>query len=215
MKHKVFSIEKDHAPQDYLTISTKSNIQSENIINYFSLGKNTDISAESYSKHVILIGNGGIGEINIEGQMNTLKKDEIIFILKNTNYGISSKEGFVFSEIILDKEEYNMNELIKAGEVFKLKDLISYQEGSIVNLDVVSNESFKFVIMAFDEGTELSEHAAPGEAIIFALEGKGIIGYEKEEHPISAGENFHFAKGGMHTVKADGKFKMGLLLVLK
>ena len=144
MKHKVFSIEKDHTPQDYLTISAKSNIQSENTISYFSLGKNTDISAESYSKHVILIGNGGIGEINIEGQMSTLKKDEIIFILKNTNYGISTKEGLVFSEIILDKEEYIMNELIKAGEVFKLKDLIPYQEGSIVNLDVVSNESFKF-----------------------------------------------------------------------
>ena len=34
----MFSIEKDHTPQDYLTISAKSNIQSENTISYFSLG---------------------------------------------------------------------------------------------------------------------------------------------------------------------------------
>lgn len=176
----MFSIEKDHTPQDYLTISAKSNIQSENTISYFSLGKNTDISAESYSKHVILIGNSGIGEINIEGKMNTLKKDEIIFILKNTIHGISTKEGLVFSEIILDKEEYIMNELIKAGEVFKLKDLIPYQKGSIVNLDVVSNESFKFVIMAFDEGTELSEHAAPGEAIFLLLKVKELLVMKKK-----------------------------------
>ena len=150
----MFSIEKDHSPQDYLTISTKSNIPSENNITYFSLGKNTDISCESYSKHVLLIGNGGKSEINIEGEIKTLKKDEIIFILKNTLYGISTKEGFVFSEILLEKEEYTMNELIKPGEVFKLGDLIPYQEGSVVNLDVVSNESFKFVIMAFDEAQD-------------------------------------------------------------
>lgn len=66
----------------------------------------------------------------------------------------------------------------------------------------------------FDEGTGLSEHAAPGEAIVFALDGNGIIGYEGKEYPIKAGEQFHFAKGGLHSVKADGQFKMALLLVL-
>ena len=38
----------------------------------------------------------------------------------------------------------------------------------------------KFVIMAFDEGTGLSEHAAPGEAIIFALDGEVKIYYSQE-----------------------------------
>lgn len=60
----------------------------------------------------------------------------------------------------------------------------------------------KFVIMAFDAGTELSEHAAPGEALIFVLDGEGVIGYEGKEHPIKAGENFRFAKAGIHSVKA-------------
>lgn len=46
-----------------------------------------------------------------------------------------------------------------------------------------------------------------------ALEGEGIIGYEGEEHPIKAGENFCFARGGRHSVKANGRFKMALLLV--
>ena len=107
-----------------------------------------------------------------------------------------------------------MNKVIKAGEVFKLKDLIPYQEGQIVNMDVVHNDEMKFAIMAFDEGTGLSEHAAPGEALIFALDGEGIIGYDGEEHLIKAGEQFHFAKGGLHYVKATKKFKMGLLLTL-
>ena len=108
-----------------------------------------------------------------------------------------------------------MNEAIKAGEVFKLAELVPYAEGKIVNMDVVHNDKMKFVVMAFDEGTGLSEHAAPGEAIIFALDGEGIIGYEGKEYPIKAGENFHFAKGGMHLVKAPKKFKMALLLTLE
>ena len=51
--------------------------------------------------------------------------------------------------------------------------------------------------------------------MIFALDGEGIIGYEGEEHRIRAGENFHFVKGGLHYVKADQKFKMGLLLFMQ
>ena len=105
-----------------------------------------------------------------------------------------------------------MNKAVTAGEVFKLADLIPYQEGKIVNMDVVHNEKMKFVVMAFDEGTGLSEHAAPGEALIFALDGEAVIGYEGKDHVIKAGENFHFAKGGLHSVKADKRFKMALLL---
>ena len=108
-----------------------------------------------------------------------------------------------------------MNNVVKAGEVFGLGELIPYQEGKIVNMDIVHNDKMKFVIMAFDSGTGLSEHAAPGEALIFALYGEAIIGYEGEEHLIKAGENFHFAKGGLHTVKATKRFKMGLLLTLE
>ena len=108
-----------------------------------------------------------------------------------------------------------MNSAIKAGEIFKLVELVPYQEDKIVNMDVVHNDRMKFVVMAFDAGTGLSEHAAPGEALIFALDGEAVIGYEGREHPIKAGENFHFAKGGLHSVKANGRFKMALLLTLE
>ncbi|MBQ2615809.1 MAG: cupin domain-containing protein, partial [Synergistaceae bacterium] len=53
------------------------------------------------------------------------------------------------------------------------------------------------------------------EALIFALEGEGIIGYEGKEFTLKAGENFKFAKNGRHYVKAQGKFKMALLLTLE
>ena len=42
--------------------------------------------------------------------------------------------------------------------------------------------------MSFGAGTGLSEHAAPGEALIFALKGKAVINYEGQDFPIKAGE---------------------------
>ena len=108
-----------------------------------------------------------------------------------------------------------MNRAVKIGEVFKLAELLPYQDGKIINMDVVHNEKMKFVVMSFDAGTGLSEHAAPGEALIFALDGEGVIGNEGKEHTINAGENFVFAKGGAHWVKAEKRFKMALLLTLE
>ena len=78
-----------------------------------------------------------------------------------------------------------------------------------------TSDALKFVVMAFDANTGLSEHRAPGDAIVFALEGKATIGYEGKNYPIEAGQQFRFAKNGLHSVKADGRFKMALLLTLK
>ena len=108
-----------------------------------------------------------------------------------------------------------MNQSVKAGEVFKLAELLPYEEDSIVNMDIASNEAMKFVLMAFDDGTGLSPHRAPGDALVFALDGKAVIGYEGKEYPIEAGQTFRFEKNGLHSVTAEGRFKMALLLVLK
>ena len=81
-------------------------------------------------------------------------------------------------------------------------------------IDVVAASRDKLALFFGTEGTGLSEHAAPGDALVFALEGKATIGYEGQEYPISAGENFHFAAGGRHSVRAEGRFKMALLLML-
>ena len=108
-----------------------------------------------------------------------------------------------------------MNQAIKTGEIFRLSELVPYQDGKIVNMDVASSKTMKFALMAFDAGTGLSEHAAPGDALIFALDGEGVIGYEGEKHVIRAGENFRFARGGKHYVRADKRFKMALFLTLE
>lgn len=210
----VFSIAEDNVPVAGCTIS-KSVCTEPNAVSYFSLAEETDISAEIYPYNKILIVASGCAEVygwDIESVR--LHEGDGLITQTDTPVGIRTDEGTVYTEIALRKEDI-MNKAVKAGEVFDLKDLVPYQDGKIVNMDVAHNEKMKFVVMSFDEGTGLDEHAAPGDALIFALDGKAVIGYEGKEYPIEAGQNFHFAKGGMHSVKADGKFKMALLLTLE
>ena len=217
MKEKtgeVFSIAKDNVPVPGCTIS-KEIYGGENAITYFSLAKNTDISAEIFPSYkMLIVADGSVVVYGNDGFWQKLKSGDSILTLADTPMGMRTDEGAVYTELLVRKED-SMNEIIKAGEVFKLAELVPYAEGKIVNMDVVHNDKMKFVLMAFDAGTGLSEHAAPGEALIFALDGEGVIGYEGKDHPIKAGENFHFAKAGLHSVRATKKFKMALLLTLE
>ena len=211
---EVFSIAEDNRPVPDCTIS-KDVYGGENYITYFSLARNTDISAEIYPYHKMLIVAGGSMEVyGSDGFSKKMEPGYCIITYTDTPMGMRSSEGAVYTEISIRRND-TMNEAVKAGEVFRLAELVPYAEGKIVNMDVVHNDKMKFVVMAFDEGTGLSEHAAPGEAIIFALDGEGVIGYEGKAHSIKAGENFHFAKAGLHSVKATKRFKMALLLTLE
>ena len=215
MNH-VFTIEQMRPIRDGMTISRDAGLGSENTITFFSLGKGTSISQERYDMTPVYIGAEGNADFVIGEEKNKLKlsSGDVIIVPGKTLCGVECDTGAVYTEIII-KKEIIMNNILKTGEVFKLKDLIQYEEGSISNLDIVRNDTMKFVLMAFDEGTGLQPHRAPGNAIVFALEGQAVINCEGKDYNISAGENFRFEKDGLHSVTANGKFKMALLLVIE
>lgn len=215
MNH-VFTIEQMRPIRDGMTISRDAGLGSENTITFFSLGKGTSISQECYDMTSVYIGAEGNADFVIGEEKNKLKlsSGDVIIVPGKTLCGVECDTGAVYTEIII-KKEIIMNNILKTGEVFKLKDLIQYEEGSISNLDIVRNDTMKFVLMAFDEGTGLQPHRAPGNAIVFALEGQAVINCEGKDYNISAGENFRFEKDGLHSVTANGKFKMALLLVIE
>ena len=212
----IFTIEQLRPIKDGMTISRDAKMGTTAGVAFFSLGKDTSISQECYDSTAVYIGAKGdatflIGE---NAERKNFTDGDCLIVEGGTLCGIEAATGTIYTEIII-KKEHTMNNIIKSGEVMKLKDLISYEEGSIANLDVVSSNTMKFVLMAFDEGTGLTPHRAPGNAIVFALEGKATIGYEGKDYTLSAGENFRFDKNGLHSVTAEGKFKMALLLVLE
>ena len=198
---EVFAIAADNAPVPGCTVSKAVHSGANDVI-YFSMAPNTDISAEIFPYHKLLIvADGSVEVYGKDGFVRRLDAGECIVTPTDTPVGMRTSESAVYTEM--------------AGEVFELAGLVPYADGKIVNMDVAHNDKVKFVVMAFDEGTGLSEHAAPGEALIFALDGEGVIGYEGKDHPIKAGESFHFAKAGLHSVRATKRFKMALLLTLE
>lgn len=209
-----FKFSEEYKIKSELTISTKLGL-SDAPITYFRLGRGTDISKESYDCPVLYIGTDGSGSFHLnEDDDVNISENDILYVAPKTLCGMSAgnEDGLAYIEILLEKE-INMNSVLKAGEVTKLKNLLDYEKGSITNLDLIGQDNLKFMIMAFDEGCYLSEHRAPGEAIVFALEGKGIINYEGTDYEVNEGDNFKFDKNALHSVKAVGRFKMALLLV--
>ena len=209
-----FRFSEEYKIKSELTISTKLGL-SDAPFTYFRLGRGTDISKESYDCPVLYIGTDGGGSFHLnEDDDVKMSGNEILYVAPKTLCGMSAgnEDGLAYIEILLEKE-INMNSALKAGEVTKLKNLLDYEKGSITNLDLIGQDNLKFMIMAFDEGCYLSEHRAPGEAIVFALEGKGIINYEGTDFEVNEGDNFKFDKNALHSVKAVGRFKMALLLV--
>lgn len=227
MEYGVFKIEEEHRPKAALTISTDACLGGAGKVHFFSLGPHTDISPERYDSPAIYIGAGrqadfvlGDGrEQEVRGEDSfspvRLEKSGVLFVPGGILCGMKAREtGFVYTEILLEKET-KMNEILKPAEVFCLKDMIDYEKGSISNMDLASGSGAKLMILSFDEGCALSEHRAPGDALLFALEGKAVVGYEGKDYAIREGENFRFEKNGLHSVRADGRFKMALLLMLE
>ncbi len=210
-----FTIAEKVQLKDGLTISQSAGLGATYSTTYFFLGKNTSISRESYDVPTMYWGEKGCAVFLLGENAHKvpLGKGDLLVVPRKTLCGVECAEGAVYTEIIM-KEDIVMNEILKPGQALKLKDLISYEAKSIANLDIVKKDDMKFVLMAFDEGTGLTPHRAPGDAVITALEGSATIGYENEEFLLQEGESFRFAKNGLHSVAANGQFKMSLLLVI-
>ena len=171
---EIFTIAAENPPVPGCTVSAKLTDE----IYHFALAAGTDISAELYPyPKLIVMADGKMEVCTASGERWNMQTKDCVITPCGIPVGMRSETGAVYTEICL-RRNTDMNEIIKAGEVFKLSDLLPYQDGRIVNMDLINEPKLKFVLMSFAEGTGLSEHAAPGEALIFALDGEGIIGYE-------------------------------------
>lgn len=217
MNHRPFTLAQVRPIRNAMTVSRPAGLGADVPVTWFSMGAGTSITPESYDCTTLYLCGEGQGAFVLDQDGHTVpfSSGQILAVPPKTLCGSQTADGMIYTEIILKKETFTMNSILKAGQPTALKDLISYEEGSIANLDVVHADNMKFVLMAFDEGTGLTPHRAPGNAILTALEGNAIIGYEGQDHLLHAGESFRFDKNGLHSVTAQGKFKMSLLLVIE
>ncbi|EEI86772.1 cupin domain protein [Anaerococcus lactolyticus ATCC 51172] len=175
-----------------------------------SLGQNTSISPEFYGQERIYLVLKG--EINFNNEK--LVNNELIFFEENRLFGIETDKESIFLEIGINLKEEEMKNIDK-GQKIKLVDYLDYIDGAIANIDLVSKDDCRVVMMAFDAGEGLKAHKAPGDALVMALEGKAKLLVGDKEVEIEAGEQLVFPANVIHNVSAITKFKMLLILSIE
>ncbi len=105
------------------------------------------------------------------------------------------------------------NSSIEKSKVYKLKDSISYADGSIVSKIIDKNEAGNLTLFAFDKGQNLSEHTAPFNAVVQVVEGMAVITIDKKEYQVTEGEFIVMPANIPHAVDAAEKFKMLLTMI--
>ena len=99
------------------------------------------------------------------------------------------------------------------AEVSRAVDLVSYQDGAVVSRIVVKGKTGNVTLFAFDAGQELSEHAAPYDALVHALDGEAAITVAERLHRVRAGDMILMPAHQPHAIKAVSRFKMLLTMI--
>ncbi|MFP4142837.1 MAG: cupin domain-containing protein [Thermoplasmata archaeon] len=111
----------------------------------------------------------------------------------------------------MEKDKNQLDEL--TGEVFKIEDLIDYQQGAVVSRTLVDKEAVTLTLFAFDEEQTLSEHTAPHDVFLQVLDGNAKVIIEDEEYELKKGETIVMPANRPHAVEAVTEFKMFLTMV--
>ena len=109
---------------------------------------------------------------------------------------------------MIDKKTENL-----AEKVLVPKDLVAYQDGSVVSRMIVYKKSGTITLFAFDAGEGLSEHTAPFDAIATIIDGEAEISIEKTGYHLTEGQMIIMPAGKPHALRAKTRFKMILAMI--
>jgi quercetin dioxygenase-like cupin family protein len=92
------------------------------------------------------------------------------------------------------------------------KDL-EYQSGAVVSKTIIDKEAGTVTLFAFDKGQGLSEHTAPYDALVYAVEGSVEITISGDNYELKTGQTLIMPANDPHALKALTQFKMLLIMI--
>ncbi len=95
----------------------------------------------------------------------------------------------------------------------KLTELIEYQQDSVVSKTIIKKKTGTVTLFAFAEGEGLSEHTAPYDAMVYAVDGEAEITVSGTSNVLRQGEMTLLPANKPHAVKARKRFKMLLIMI--
>lgn len=99
------------------------------------------------------------------------------------------------------------------GKALVVKDLVGYQQGSVVSKTLIDKKIGTVTLFAFDAGQGLSEHTAPYDAFVEIVDGAADITIGGETQSVSAGQLIIMPANIPHSLRATKEFKMLLVMI--
>jgi len=106
-----------------------------------------------------------------------------------------------------------MGENNLAEQALNLKNLVEYQDGSIVSKEILKKDTGTVTLFAFDRGQGLSEHTAPFDAMVCILDGTAEVIISGQSRQVREGEMIIMPADKPHALKANEQFKMMLVMI--
>jgi quercetin dioxygenase-like cupin family protein len=97
--------------------------------------------------------------------------------------------------------------------IMALKELVSYQDGSVVSREIIRKSTGTVTLFAFDEGQGLSEHTAPFDALVYIADGEAEVTISGKSHHLKMGEIVILPANQPHALQALHRFKMLLVMI--
>jgi quercetin dioxygenase-like cupin family protein len=101
------------------------------------------------------------------------------------------------------------------GKALDPAGLVAVQPGSVVSREIIRKPAGTVTVFAFDTDGALSEHTAPFDALVIALDGSAEISIAGSLHPLKKGEMIIMPGGIPHALRAVSAFKMLLVMIKK
>ncbi len=99
------------------------------------------------------------------------------------------------------------------AKVIALKDIVSYQDGTVASRMLVNKKAGTITVFSFDANEGLSEHTAPYDAVVTIIDGECEVWIAGTTHHMKTGETIIFPANVPHALSAVTKFKMTLTMI--
>lgn len=104
---------------------------------------------------------------------------------------------------------------IAFSEALTLESLVEYQAGRVVSLTLVQNDAMSMTLFAFAQGEGISTHSAPGDALVYIIDGQARISIGDKTIDAKAGQTVVMPSNVPHGLDATENFKMLLVVSFK
>jgi quercetin dioxygenase-like cupin family protein len=99
------------------------------------------------------------------------------------------------------------------GKPQGLDGLIEYSDDSIVSKTILDKPAGTVTLFAFDKGQKLSKHTSPYDAIVQVIDGRAVITIAGQKKEVSTGRLIIMPANVPHSVVAEERFKMLLIMI--